>query len=458
MLSSQRILILVDLALPQGYVGSERLPKTLRVLKNSFNTGEYVLPRPGITSLATKTGLARGAFTYDDSLYCVYGTSLLKIDTDGNTVVTVGIVEGTANIDFAIGFNEAAIVVRETGGKGYTLASDVLTEITDPDFVASNSVTHINGRFVYIPFNGDPAFFSDVGAAATIDALSFFDAEELPDKNKGAANYKNILLIGGTDSFELFRDVGDTPVPYRRLNARIDFGYIGGLTEYSDTFAFIGREKDQDVGIYVIGPGTAPKISNEAIDTILTTYTETELSVAVPQRFKWRGYDLLCFTLARHSFGFLNGNWFLIDTMIDDERFPWRAGFVTHYQQKYYTFFANEIGRLDKINTDYGNDFERSIQFGVYQDGNEDFTAQSIELGVSQGYTATGSVGLHLSRDNVLFSDPYFRNVGNRGEYDKKLVWNYPGGLGYYEGFMGVKITTTSDIEFAADKLSIGTR
>lgn len=449
----------MDLDLPQGYVGSERLPKTLRVLKNSFNTGEYILPRPGITSLSTKTGLARGAFVWNGSLYAVYGTSLLKIDTAGATVSTIGTVAGTANIDFAIGFNTAAIVVRASDGKGYTLdKSDVLTEITDGDFVACNSVTHINGRFVYIPFNGDPAFFSDVGAAATIDSLSFFDAEELPDKNKVAFNLKNILLIGGTDSFELFRDVGTSPVPFARLNARIQYGYIGGLTEYADTFAFIGREKDQDVGIYIIGAGTAPKISNEAIDTILTTYTETELSVAVPQRFKWRGYDILCFTLARHSFGFLNGNWFLIDTMIQDERFPWRAGFVTHFEQKYYTFFASEVGRLDKINTDYGNDFERTIQFGVYQDGNEAFTAQYLELGVSQGYTDTGTVGLHLSRDGVLFAQPYFRSVGDTGEYDKKLVWNYPGGLGYYPGFMGVKLTTTGDIEFAADKLSIGLR
>lgn len=451
---------MIDLPLPQGYVGSETLPKTLRLLKNSFNTGEYILPRPGITDLATKTGLGRGSFTWNGSLYCVFGTSLLKI-TDVTTGATsvIGTIAGTANIDSAVGFNDAVIVSRETSGKGYTLSKlDVLTEITSPQFVACNSVAHINGRFVYIPFNGDPAFFSDVGAAGTIQTDSFFDAEELPDKNKVTFNFKNIQIIGGTDSFELFRDIGTSPVPYARLNARIQHGYIGGITEYADTFAFIGREKDQDVGVYLIGAGTALKISNEAIDTILTGYTENELSVAVPQRFKWRGYDILCYTLARHSFGFLNGNWFLIDTFIDDERFPWRAGFVTHFEQKYYTFFASEIGRLDKINTDYGNDFERVIQFGVYQDGNQSFSAQSLELGISQGFTQTGTVGLSLSRDNVLFPNTYFQSVGNEGEYSKKLKWNYPGGLGYYEGFMGVKLTTTSDIEFAADKVSIGTR
>jgi len=39
-------------------------------------------------------------------------------------------------------------------------------------------------------------------------------------------------LIGGTDSFEQFRSFADDPtVPFRRLNARIDNGYIGGLLE-----------------------------------------------------------------------------------------------------------------------------------------------------------------------------------------------------------------------------------
>ena len=319
----------------------------------------------------------------------VFSTSLLKVDAAGGTTV-IGTIAGTAQIDTAIGFNHAVIVVRETGGIGYTLNTiDELNEINDPQFAASNSVTHINGRFVYIPMDGSPAFFSDVGNGALIQTTSFFDAEELPDKNKVVFNFKNVLIIGGTDSFELFRDTATPTTVYTRLNARIQYGYIGGITEYADTFAFIGREKDQDVGIYTIGAGTANKISNEAIDTILSTYTENELAFAIPARFKWRGYDLLTYTLTRHSFGFWGGNWFLVDTRIGNENAPWRAGFVRQWKQKYYTALASSIGRLDKINTDYGNLFERSVEFGYYNQDNHDFTAKYVEVGISQGFNAT---------------------------------------------------------------------
>lgn len=455
LLSSLKDQTLADINLPQGYTGSEKLPKTRQLLKNCFNTGQYILPRPGITSLSTQAGVARGSFVWNEFLYMVFSTSLYKVDAAGATTL-IGTIDGTAQIDTDIGFNHAVIIVREATGKGYTLDSvDTLTEIVDAEFVASNSVTHINGRFVYIPFNGDPAFFSDVGNGASIQTTSFFDAEELPDKNKVVFNYKNILLIGGTDSFELFRDTNAPTVVYTRLNARIQFGYIGGITEYSDTFAFIGREKDQDVGIYLIGAGTAPKISNEAIDTILSTYTESELSTAIPARFKWRGYDILTYTLTRHSFGYWGGNWFILDTRIDNENEPWRAGYVTHWMQKYYTCLGSDIGRLDKINTDYGNTFERVIEFGYYSENNNDFTAHAVEVGISQGYTSSGTVGLQLSRDNVLYSDVFFRSTGSVGDYSNKLTWQYPGGLGYYEGFMGFRITSTSDVEFSADKISV---
>lgn len=426
-------------------------------MKNCFNTQEgYILPRPGITSLGTVSGVARGHFVWNGARYAVYSESLYKLTSSGSTTL-VGAIDGFGPVDVAIGFNHAVIISRQSDGKGYTLnASDTLTEIVDAQFVASNSVTHINGRFVYVPFNGDPAFFSDVGDGASIQTTAFFDAENLPDKNKVAFNLQDILFIGGTDSFQTFRDVGGSPVPYRPLSSRIHTGYIGGVIEYAGSFAFIGRETGEDVGIYYIGQGAAPKISNEYIDSILTTYTEAELGIAIPGRFKWRGYDILTFTLERHAFGFYQGQWFLLETLFEGERIPWQAGFIVHFEQKYYTASGSRQGRLDQVNTDYGSPIERVIEGGYYHPENDDFTAGYMELGISQGYTGSDTVGLQLSRDNVLYGPALFRSTGDVGQYSNKLVWAYPGGLGYYPGFMGWRLSTTGDVEFAVDKMTIG--
>ena len=440
-----------------GLQGTEDLPRTFRSLKNCFNNGAgKVLGFPGITELKTTSRTARGSFEWNGSLYQVVSNDLIKITnkTTGDFSV-IGTILGSADIRTAFGFNDAVIVVK--GGALYTLdKSDVLTDISNEDnIVSSVDVTHINGRFVYIPADGDPAFFSDIGAADTVNVLSFFDAEELPDKNNAVFNFGNTLYIMGTDSMELFRDSGATPNPFARVpGARLFNGFIGGLLEYNQTYLFIGREKGQDFGIYRIGSGQAPKISNEKIDLILSTYSQTELEQAVSGRIKWRGYDLATFSLQRDSFGYYGDQWFLLDTVADGVSRPWSGGFITQFEGEYFSAFRDKIGKFSNINTAYGERITRTIDLGFESEDGGPFACQSIELGISQGFnTEDGSVALMMSRDNVQYGPPVYRNLGALGKYQDKLKWNPPGGLGTYNGFMGVRLYTTEDIVFNNDYL-----
>lgn len=444
-----------DIPIPDGLEGSENLPRTHRELRNCWkNEDGNIISRPGISSLNTTGKVARGAFVWNDALYQVASQDLLKVAKAG-TYTSVGNINGPEPIETAIGFNHAAIVAR--GGSIYSVdRDDVVTDISGNDnFVPCSDVCHINGRFVFIPSNGDPAFFSDVGAVGDVQASSFFDAEELPDRNSACFNHKNTLYILGTDSIELFRDTGATPNPFTRVSgSRILNGYIGGLLEYLDTFLFIGREKDQSPGIYAIGQGGAPQISNERINLILKKYTESELAECISGRLKWNGYDIATFTLRNDSFGFYKGNWFTLDTLQGGSSRAWQAGYIAQFEGEYYTAFEGKIGKFAKVNTDYGERITRIIDIGFDHPERDFFACQSIELGISQGYnSADGSVAIMMSRDGVLHGPPVYRNLGDIGQYESKLRWNPPGGLGMYDGFMGVRIYTTEDVEFSADHL-----
>ncbi len=585
---------------PDGLEGSERLPHTRRSLTNCFNNGEgQIISRPGIEQLNTTGLVARGQFVWNGNLYQVASQRLLKItDTETGAFSDIGEITGNANIVTAVGFNTAVILVP--GGAIYTLdnADTVVLISGNANFVPSDSVAHIDGRFVYIPTDGDPAYFSDVGAAGTVQGVSFFDAEELPDKNEVTFNLNNTLYIGGTDSFELFRDTGASPNPFQRLTgARISAGFIGGLIEYNRTFFFIGRLKGQGFGIFAIGQGEAPKISNTTIDLLLAGYTEAELARAVGSRFVWRGYDIVTFTLARDSFGFFNGEWFLLDTRVNDNPTVWTGGFITQLGGEYFTAFGENIGKLVRSNDDYGNSISRIIDIGFEQADGDYFTCQTLGMDISQGFLPAGgvenylfqtilgaelsgdvifnnpsywtfigapitvsggtatwvsgangshirqedfdadpgveyevvvdiasitggsigasgvgppdegdiyyttpgihtrrmtfaaggnfrlragaggtsavvnfwsvkpvlsegffggadrTVGLFMSRDNVLYGNGVFREVGRVGQYSQHLEWNPPGGLGMYQGFMGIRIYTTQDVDFSVDKM-----
>ena len=444
---------------PLGISGLEDLPRTRRDLVNCFNNQNgSIIPVPGITQRNTTNSVARGQFVFNGSLYQVVSQQLIKITnvlTGAFTVV--GTVAGNATVSTASGFTEAVIVVR--GGNIYTLdTSDVIVDITsNANFQTCVEVAFIDGRFIYVPADGSPVFFSDVNSAGTVQPTSFFDAETLPDKNNNAFNYKNTLYVMGTDSIELFRNTGAEPVPFVRVQAgRIINGYIGGLIEYNETFLFIGREQHQDYGIYAIGQGIAPKISNEAIDLLLSGYTIEELSLAIGGRFKWRGYDIAYFTLARDTIAFFGGQWFRLASTKEGILGPWEGGFVNQYQGRYYTAFDDKIGVLDDINTNYGEIITRIIDTGFEDENNDYFGGQSVEVGLSQGYNSgVATVGLALSRNNVEYGPYLFRDLGNLAQYTNHLEWNYPGGLGRYDGFMGLRLYTTQDLFFSTNSMVV---
>jgi len=452
--------------LPRGLQGSENLPQTQTALVNCFFAsgpeGELIIPRPGIDQLGVSfTNRGRGTFSWNGSLYTVFGTTLYKItDLEAGTPLIIGTILGSSPVKAVPGFNDIVLMAKDTAL--YTLDKlDFLTEITsNQNFVSVTDVTHINGKFVYIPTDGEPAFFSDVGVAGTVQPLSFFDAEELPDLNNAVFEFANTLYIGGTDSFELFRDTGGTPNPFTRISgARHRYGYIGGLLEYTDSFLFLGREKGQDFGFYSIGPGSTQKISNPFIDKILAGYAPEELGACVSGRIKWRGYDLATFTLARDSFGFYAGEWFKLNTLIDGFPRPWLGGFIAQHNGVYYSSSRLKLGKFAAINTDFDERVARSMDLGIKHPNNQRFSCQSIGIGISQGFNAAvGTVGLFMSRDNRVYGPGLFKSLGAKGKYHDKLTWNPPGGLGSYDGFMGVRIYTTGDVSFAADSLFLDIR
>ncbi len=114
--------------------------------------------------------------------------------------------------------------------------------------------------------------------------------------------------------------------------------------------------------------------------------------------------------------------------------------------------FTLVFGKVAKVNTDYGERITRSIITAIEQEDNNFIACQKITLGLSQGFNTTqGSVSIEMSRDNVLYGPPVYIDLGKIGEYEKELSWNPPGGLGTYKGFMGVRFSTTEDIDFSAD-------
>jgi hypothetical protein len=442
--------------LPKGITGDRDIPELTESLVNLFNPGDNTsLKTPGQGSFSTGEGACRGAIDFEDEHYQVSGESLIKVSSAGVETV-LGTVAGTADCVMDKSFIALNIVVK--GGAGYSYSPSGGLVTMSGSYKPSVDVTAINQRFVYIPSDGGPAFYTDVNIPSVIPALNFFDAELLPDRNTGDINLRNDLYIGGVNSFEVFRDTGDSDATFLRVDgASVETGYVGGKAIYKDTFVFLGKDRGGSYSFHAMASGDAPKISDPAIDEILNfDYTQDELIDVTSQRFTWSGVDMVSFRLARHSFLFYGSGWSYIQTGIDasDEVAPWDVNHLAFSYGRYITGSATtaRIGKLEDITTEFGERIERQINTFIKAERNTYFTIDNFFLGAITGTKLVeGTIGLQVSRDSLTYGPQVFRSLGKLGKHQQQVAWH--GGAGVFESFCGVRIRTTADVNFSLDGL-----
>ena len=395
----------LPVSLPLGFKVSEDYPKARERLVNCFSIGgNKIVSRAGIQPQNTGVGKCRGADFHRRRLFHASGSDLLIIpQTIDATPVNLGILGGADLVFFSPGHTMMIILPRggtlakweDTGGNG------TLTQDTDQPR-AYIDVAFMDGRWFYCPADGGPIDYSEVGDGFDIRPLSFFDAELLPDNNLGLITVRNTLYVLGEESIELFRtrvtlDENGVviSVVQRVEGGQLQWGYIGGRIEFNVSFAFVGRNIDGHAGIFVAGSGSALKISNDAVDDVLTEYTIAELSLVKSQRYTWHGVDLIVFTFLRETLTFGGGEWH-IDTSDNNPAAdaPWRGVFCQFAYGDYYVgdLETSLIGTLRDIDQDYDLDIDREIYTFIREAPNTQFTVKSLELDARMGLVETPGI------------------------------------------------------------------
>lgn len=448
-----------QIPLPKGIQGIEAVPKAQEHLINLMWCESALIRTPGIDSFAEATGPCRGATSWyvDGRAYFVTGTDLLQVQPDG-VVNHLGTIPGSEDVVFSLGQVNLVIVVK--GGNGYRYnASEGLVQIRDPDYLPSVSADFMDGRHVFIPADGSPAFYSDIDRAGDINPLSFFDAEELPDENKAVINLANQLYILGEQSMEVFRTNVDPDLVFtRREGARIDTGYIGGLTRFGPTAAFIGRNRDEGAKFYVIGSGQAQEFSTPAIAELINDeYTLSELQDCNVVRYEWKNQEALAFNLARHTLTFCKGVWYYQDSNLNGSTVgPWRAKGVCNAYGKFLVGDSGSsvIGTLSNAPTEYGEDIEAEIKTFARGERESYLQISALMLDCLTGNKLTKeTIRLSISKDGYTFGDWFSRSLGTTGHYRRLVKWQPPGGMGTHENYMGIKLRTTADVQFSIEAL-----
>lgn len=454
--------------LPETLGPCKDFPRMRETLVNYFNPDQRLLRTPGVDLWAAGNGLTRGGAVHLGEVYLVSGSRFCKVDAAGVVTNIGATIVGTSEFVMAPSFDEMAICEVNGNGYVYSASTGLLTQITDVDWVSSKDVCTIEGVAVWIPADGGPAFYSDQNNFLSYNALKFFDAEQLPDKNVGCINVRNNLFILGEESIEQFRTTPDPDAKFVAVQqGQIMTGYVAGKTIYGSTFAFLGKDQYGAYGFFAMAQGAATRISSEFVDEILNQeYTLADLQRCNAYRYVWNGHDILGFNLPRHTFEYQNGRWHFRESLFGGPGIQsrWRGNLVLHAYGYYLVgdVESSAIGRMSDGNTEFGGLIEREFTTFIKDERDTNFTLSGVTLDCLAGMQLTGgqvgTVGLRMSDDGISYYDEHFRSLGTTGKYKWQVQWCMPGGLGSYENFAGMRFRVTANVDIGVDSVQVEVR
>jgi len=234
---------------------------------------------PGLLNFGTtaRTG-PRGAIEINGTLYFAFNGQLEKFTSAGRASVNVGALTGSVKGFFAR--NNAVtpdqVFVSPAGDIATFTSAAVTNGYPDADLPAVNSVTSIDGYFVFTTGSGK-AYASDLNSTA-VNPLSFGTAEAKPDGLLRAIAYGGVLFLFGAFTTEVWTDVGAIPFPFQR-STTIPRGLAGAycVTAFEDYFSRALVWVGDDNCVYRLNGYTPEKISSPDLDGLIQAVADKSL-------------------------------------------------------------------------------------------------------------------------------------------------------------------------------------
>lgn len=408
----------------------------------------------------TELGANRGSIVADGVPYFVNGNSLLSVSSTG-TVTNHGTITGSGRVSLAVNAKNADtgsqfIVIVVPGGDAYAFATitNVLTKITDTDFLTSEQVVFKDGYFVFAASNGAVFFVSNLNDPLTYDALDRGTAEISPDRIVGLHVNHNELFVPGIDTIELFQNIGGAGFPFQRIpGANIQKGVHAkfSLIEFDNTFCFVGGGLNERSAVWkVTGSSSVSKISTDAIDKEIQKFSEEEIEASFSTTYASNGQFLALFTFestripsrtfvynATASALMQQRVWFEFQDGVTDDRYRVQSIANAYGKLLVGDSSTGVIGELDYDTLDYyGDEIFRQSTSKPFDQGGLPVFAGEFEATFQAGVgltTGNGSIPIvRMDRSDVgglpgTFKSETSRTIGKIGEYGQRSIWRRQG-------------------------------
>ena len=239
---------------------------------------------PGYELFATLGGgPIRGAkATSKGRSFVVSGDTLYEVFTDG-TSTSRGTLN-TATVRVSIAENGVDLMIVD-GLNGYLFNFDtnILTEISDPDFPVCDTVTYLDGYFIVPQKDTSNFYISGLLDGTTWETLDFSNAAASPDNLVCAIADQGNLWLFGTQTTEVFQNTGAAAFPFERIpGATIQTGCAAPFTvqSFDNTIAWLGVDEQGRGVVWKANGYSAQRLSNQSIEKIIASAADFTESYA----------------------------------------------------------------------------------------------------------------------------------------------------------------------------------
>lgn len=312
----------------------------------------------------------------------------------------------------------------------FTLASDTLGQITDPDFYPSDRVAFLDGFFVFNRAATGQYFISSL-YGTDFDALDFATAEGAPDNIVTLiADHREIFLLG-TDSTEAIYSAGGEFPFARNPSAFVEKGCAAkySVAKANNSVYFVGS----DLIVYEMRGYTPQRISNDAIEKDLQ---DTPLDDTYAYTYHEQGQIFYVLTIPTRLKTWV----FESQTRTWHQRSSYQSGAQGQDIGSTSMFFANETLVSDWLNgniyhlsrshsSEQSQPIVRRVRLPTVTNARGLFTLSAVEFDMKRGVgKAAGDdtdpvAWLRYSRDggNTWHTHPDQPSLGKIGEFYKRI-------------------------------------
>lgn len=384
----------------------------------------------GAISLTTGPGIIRGGIKWNGILYQVLGTKLCQVAEDG-TITQLGDVGGSGPVTMDYSFDR--LIVRSSSNLFYWNTTIGLVQVTDPNLGPVVDCMWIDGYTMTT--DGNDIIVTQLQDPMTITPLNYGSAEEDPDPVTGLIKVRDEPYILGRNTIQVFQNVGGNGFPFQDITgASIPVGCVGPMAKclYSDSFAFCGSGRNEALGIYIAGNGTANRISTRAIDDELAQVSDPSQIILESRTYR-EERRLLVHLPAKTLIFQLDATrllqqevWYVAQSGLGN---PYRPRCAVEAYGKWYVGDAHSsaIGILsDDVETHFGEVAQWQFDVGPVYNSAKGGIVSSLELIGLPGrapVSVDGRIWLSLTRDGQEFSTERPIPTGKAGQFHTRLQW-----------------------------------